>query len=107
MEKRHWANSEKSGDAYRGARRGIWIGAVIGAALAWLFARLLNLDVAAGGPGLHMMGGAAVGGLAGFLIGAMALRKGGEANYRGPERRVSTAAYPGRERRHTAGPSTA
>jgi hypothetical protein len=72
---------------------------VLGAILASLAAWALGLDLAAGSVGLHAMGGAALGGLVGFLVGALMASGREEGAYNGPERRRSSSAYPGVNRR--------
>jgi hypothetical protein len=57
---------------YRGGFKGFVTGAVAGAVIAGLIALLFSyLDFGNGGPGLHMMAGAAFGGLVGFMVGAI------------------------------------
>ena len=58
----------------KGLAFGVGGGALLGLALGLL---MMALDSGAGGPVLHMMAGAVVGGLAGTLIGALAARKRG------------------------------
>jgi hypothetical protein len=97
------AANDPDDPGFRGAWKGIWIGAVAGAVLVYVAAWILGVDIAAGGPGMWAMGGAAAGGLAGFFIGAIR-RAGRDRNvYRGPERRMNRQPYPGVDRRHLAG----
>jgi hypothetical protein len=57
---------------YRGGFKGFVMGAVAGAIVAGLIALVFaKLQVGAGGPGMHMMAGAAFGGLVGFMVGAI------------------------------------
>lgn len=57
---------------YRGGFKGFVTGAVAGAVVAGLLGLLFAyLDMGAGGPGLHVMAGAAFGGLVGFMIGGI------------------------------------
>jgi hypothetical protein len=55
----------------KGGIHGVWIGALVGAAIAALAAQLLNLDTKTSGWFLHAAGGACVGGLVGFFVGAL------------------------------------
>ena len=57
---------------YRGGFRGFVTGALVGAVMAALLGVLFAyFDIGAGGPGLHVMAGAAFGGLVGFMVGAL------------------------------------
>jgi hypothetical protein len=94
------ANSEFEGPAATPemARKGLWMGAVLGAVIVSLAAWAMGLGRAAGAIGLYALAGLAAGGGVGFLLGAM---KGaqGEEIYNGPERRHDNSPYPGVDRR--------
>jgi hypothetical protein len=80
-----------------GGRKGVVVGALVGAALFGLIALILDmLQVGTGGAVLSAMAGAAVGGLGGLIIGAMRSRP---REYASAERRFNTAPYSGVERR--------
>ena len=60
---------------FRGGLHGFATGAVAGAVVAGLIGLLFAwLNLGEGGPGLHMMAGAAFGGLVGFMVGAIRAR---------------------------------
>ena len=69
----------------------------LGGALLFAIASLVLdlLNVGTGGPGLNVMAGAAAGGLAGMMIGALRARH----HYHGPERRLRLARFDGDDRR--------
>lgn len=79
-----------------GGRHGMIYGAIGGALLFAIASLVLDLlDFGAGGPGLSVMAGAAVGGLAGLMFGALRARH----HYHGPERRLRLAPIRGTDRR--------
>jgi hypothetical protein len=55
----------------RYSAKGMFIGAGAGAILLWLVWAYSGLDLAAGGPGMALLGGAAAGGVLGLFIGAL------------------------------------
>ena len=94
---RDYTNDSRA--TFAGGRNGMILGAVAGALLFAIAALILDtMNVGSGGPGLGVMAGAAAGGLAGMMIGALRARQSG---YPGPERRLLFVPYEGRERRHT------
>jgi hypothetical protein len=61
---------------YSGGLKGFLLGAVAGALLATIVSVIFAmLDAGEGGPGLHLMAGAGLGGLAGLMWGALAARR--------------------------------
>jgi hypothetical protein len=85
-----------------GGKKGFIVGALSGAALFGLITLVLDmLEIGTGGAVLAAMGGAAVGGLAGTLWGALSARHQvrPDRGYAGPERRVMNDGWPGRDRR--------
>jgi ABC-type Fe3+-siderophore transport system permease subunit len=83
-------------------RKLLWWGAALGAVLASVLAWALGLDSAAGSIGMHALAGAALGGLVGFMVGALMANRREEGLYNGPERRRNNSQYPGVNRRaHT------
>jgi hypothetical protein len=95
------ANSEFEGPAATTelARRGMWVGAALGAVIVSLATWGMGLDRAAGALGLYAMAGLAAGGIIGFLLGAMKDSRREEEIYNGPERRHDRSPYPGVDRR--------
>ena len=83
-----------------GGRNGMVVGAMLGSLVFSVISFVLDMmNVGAGGPGLAVMAGLVVGGLAGTLIGALKARPGGRRSYGGAERRFNRDAFPGFERR--------
>ena len=83
-----------------GGRNGMVVGASAGALLFAIGTVAMDMfDVGAGGPGLAVMAGAALGGLAGTLFGALKARPGGNGNFAGTDRRHDRSPYAGSERR--------
>lgn len=69
---------DESATTLAGGRKGMMIGAAIGALLFLLAHFVMDLmRVGTGGPGLGVMTGLVVGGLAGTLVGALRARHGG------------------------------
>ena len=85
---------------FMGGRGGFFIGATAGALAASIFTLAMDMfGAGAGGPGLAVMSGAAVGGLAGTLIGALRARPGGRGRWTGHERRFNHGPHAGIEKR--------
>ena len=62
---------EQSSNTYSGGHKGFLIGAAVGAVIAGLVGLVFALlNFGEGGPGLHIMAGAAFGGFVGLFIGA-------------------------------------
>jgi hypothetical protein len=95
------ANSEFEGPGATTelARKGMWVGAALGAIVVALASWGMGLDRAAGALGLYVMAGLAAGGIIGFLLGAMKGGRQEEKLYNGPERRHDNSQYPGVDRR--------
>lgn len=85
-----------------GGRHGMMFGALAGALLMGIGSLILDLmfNVNTGGPGVNAIAGAAAGGLAGMMIGALRARHGGHPAYHGPERRMRLVPIQGPDRRH-------
>ena len=98
----HRHQNNDSYATFRGGRGGLFVGATLGALAASMGTLAMDMmDAGAGGPGLAVMGGAALGGLAGTIIGALRARPGGRGRYVGEERRFNREAYTGQEKRAT------
>jgi high-affinity Fe2+/Pb2+ permease len=106
---------KESRATFVGGRNGLVAGAIAGAVLASIIAAIFAyFEVGAGGPGLHVMTGVVVGGLAGLFLGALRHRRDadndrggrgmerGASGYRGVERRLVMAPFPGAERRRAS-----
>ena len=97
MNRRHHNDSYAT---FMGGRGGFIIGASAGALVAAVFTLAMDMfGAGAGGPGLAVMAGAAFGGLAGTIVGALRARPGGRGSYAGAERRFNHAPHAGLERR--------
>ena len=86
-----------------GGRHGMMFGALAGALLLGIGSLILDLmfSISTGGPGVNAIAGAAAGGLAGMMIGALRARHhGGYHAYHGPERRLRLVPIQGPDRRH-------
>jgi hypothetical protein len=61
---------------YGGGLKGFLLGAVAGALLATIISVVFAMfNAGEGGPGLHLMAGAGLGGLAGLMFGALKARR--------------------------------
>lgn len=82
-------------------RKGMIVGALAGGLFFALFALVMDLvfHIGTGGPGINFIAGAAVGGLAGTLIGAIRGSHHSRLVYHGPERRSNQVFFRGAERR--------
>ena len=98
--------TEKDGQDSRatlaGGRHGMMFGALAGALLFGIGSLILDLmfGINTGGPGVNAIAGAAAGGLAGLMIGALRSRHGGYHAYHGPDRRLRLIPIQGPDRRH-------
>ena len=81
-----------------GGRHGMMFGALAGGLVFAIASLILDfaMQVSTGGPGVNFIAGAAAGGLAGMMIGALRARHGG---HRGAERRLRTIPIDGPDRR--------
>ena len=101
---RDYGNTDDSRATLEGGRNGMVMGALAGGLAFAIGALILDMtmQISTGGPGVNFIAGAAAGGLAGMMIGALKARHGGHRGlhgYRGPERRLRPIAFEGPDRR--------
>lgn len=82
---------------FLGGRNGMVVGAVAGAALFAAVTLIMELFLETSVGGVSVLAGAAAGGLAGMMIGALRARPGGGNGF---ERRLAPITFQGPERRN-------